>query len=78
MQVIVTKNCEVVKRFTSDRMDEIIKEYKRITRNAWRRKYTFCEVEYPLDMRMSWNELGHKGEDTPSTGYNRFYVHVQL
>jgi len=77
MQVIVTKNCEVVVRYTSDRFDEIKKEFKRITRNAWRRKSAFCQVEFPLEMRMSWNETSKRGEDTPSTGYNRFYVYVK-
>lgn len=78
MEVIVTKNCKVVERFESANFDEVKKEYKRITRNAWRRKFTFNQVEFPLEMRMSWNEIGKRNETyTPITGYNRFYVEVR-
>lgn len=78
MQVITLKNSEVVERFESERFDEVLAEYKRIVRNAWRRKSAWYHCQYHNDYRMSWNETTKRGEDTPITGYNRFYVYIKF
>ena len=56
-QVILSKNGNEQKVFESADLKEIKREYKRITRNAWRRKYAFNQVEFPLVYKFSWYEF---------------------
>jgi len=77
MFLVLTKNCKVIYHLESSDLKEIRKEYKRITRNAWRRKYAFNQVEFPQDLRMSWYEVPKRGDDISITGHHRFYLEVR-
>jgi len=75
MTLFVTKNGEVVERITDD-SQTVLNEYARRRRNAWRRKSAFCQVEFPLEHRMSWNEAAKKTERVSDTGIDRYYMYI--
>lgn len=76
MQLILVKDCEIVYQFSSDNAKEVLRDYKRISRNAWRRKSAFMQVEYPLKHYMHWLEVPRKGDRIPRTGVHSCYVRV--
>ena len=74
--VIVTRNCEVISRFTTPVFKDAVKEFKRIARNAWRRKSAFNQVEFDT-LKMFWNETPKKGDRIPYSGFHRFYCNIE-
>lgn len=77
MILVLTRNCEIIFHLSSDNANEIKKEYRRIARNAWRRKSAFCQVEFPDKYKMSWREVPKRGEATPVYGVHHFYLELR-
>lgn len=62
MKLILVKDGKTVSEYFPVSAKAAIQEYKRITRNAWRRKCAFNQVEFPDKLYMSWYEaLRHGG-----------------
>lgn len=76
LTVVIVRNCEVVYRFHSEDKREVLKEYRRIRKNVWRRKSAFNQVEFPQKFYMSWYELPKSGDWIPRSGLYRFYVEI--